>query len=280
MFLENKGYAQTKFDRVKYYDCSFQEEGMDSIRLKELFDYIDFDDMVPYLNALSARQKTPSQLIYYRMAFDKLKNTKTTPNHYSIRVEMRTWEKKEYLTVLDVEGSDWERCLGSVLAIADNVTASDAEIAAQCLWGLTFYGYHLQSDNISEDASREEFLKEVIKDAGTQNKEAILSALDGQHFLADILESQLDDAQKHGEYFTMLIEKYMNSYYSDRENLLAIIVGPDVDAEYEQLYKSQIEKSIRCLSVNSPRPLYFNWRINKRHVTKLIIIAYGIKINH
>lgn len=253
---------------------------MDSIRLKELFDYIEFDDMAPYLNALSARQKAPCQLIYYRMAFDKLRNTKSSPNHFSIRVEMRTWENREYLTVLDVEGSDWARCLGSVLAIADNVIASDAEIAAQCLWGLTFYGYHLQSENISADASREEFLKEVIKNAGAQNKEAILNVLDGQHFLADILESQMNDTQKHGEYFSMLIEKYMQSYYTDRENLIAIMAGPEVDAEYEQLYKGQIEESLKCVGVNVLLPVYFNWHLSKRCITKLVIIAYGMKLNH
>ena len=250
---------------------------MDSISLKELFDYIEFDDMVPYLNILSVRQKAPCQLIYYRMAFDKLRNTNTTPNHFSIRVEMRTWDKKEYLTVLDVEGSDWARCLGSVLAIADNVVASDVEIAAQCLWGLTFYGYHLESENISADASREVFLKEVIKIAGEQNAKVILGLLDNQHFLADILESQENDSSKHGEYFAELIEKYMISCYADRNNLLAIMAGPETNAEYEQTYMAQIGQSLKELGVSSINPVICNWRLNRHCSTKLVLIAYGVK---
>lgn len=108
------------------------------MKLKELFDYIGFDSMVPFLASYNTER---SQIGYYKMAFDELLQIKARPNGSVVGIHMKHGLSGDYISVTDLEGSNWERCLGATLDIDDAVTASDAEIAARCLWGLTFYGY-------------------------------------------------------------------------------------------------------------------------------------------
>ncbi|MCQ2165803.1 MAG: hypothetical protein MJY49_00020 [Bacteroidales bacterium] len=142
---------------------------MDRIRLKELFDYIEFDDMVPHLKELTRRQnlvfgeeliteiiyyskfglsvplphlnelkrlKGPRPLEHYRMAYDKIKGMDVNP-YYKININGEGTEYK--ITISNVEVGQCTEWHSPLLVIDDSVTVPDIEITAQCLFSMAPY---------------------------------------------------------------------------------------------------------------------------------------------
>lgn len=110
------------------------------MRLRELLCACDFDDIVPHI--LRVYPEHASQIPWYREAYDILCHMKYKENDGTISVEwVNCTDEEPYIQIGNGEGDLWESNLGKHLEIADNVHVSHVELAARCLWSITFYGY-------------------------------------------------------------------------------------------------------------------------------------------
>ena len=113
------------------------------MKLKELLARCDFDSIVPHLLHIYPRHAT--QLPWYKEAYDILRHTESVDNDGTIQVAWCNddvkYGGKPYIYISNCEGQCWEYCLGAQLDVADDVHIADAELAARCLWSLTFYGF-------------------------------------------------------------------------------------------------------------------------------------------
>ena len=113
------------------------------MKLKELLARCDFDSIVPHLLRIYPRHAT--QLPWYKEAYDILRHTESVDNDGTIRIAWCNDDVKyggePYIHINNCEGQSWEGCLGAQLDVADDVHIADAELAARCLWSLTFYGF-------------------------------------------------------------------------------------------------------------------------------------------
>lgn len=110
--------------------------------LKELLDKVDFDSLAPFIEKTEGKHL--DSIYGYREAFDILRYMKPSENFKGeARVE---WSGEEYgddqwIGVFHLDGDYWEDALAKEIVIGDNVDLSIEEIAAKCLWEITFYGF-------------------------------------------------------------------------------------------------------------------------------------------
>lgn len=110
--------------------------------LKELLDKVDFDSLAPFIE--KAEGKHLDSIYGYREAYDILRYMKPSENFKGeARVE---WSGEEYgdeqwIGVFHLDGDYWEDALAKEIVIDENVDLPIEEIAAKCLWEITFYGF-------------------------------------------------------------------------------------------------------------------------------------------
>lgn len=110
--------------------------------LKELLDNVDFDSLVPFIEKTEGKHL--DSIYAYREAYDILRYMKPAENFKGeARVE---WNGEEYgdeqwIGVFHLDGDYWEDALAKEIVIGENVNLSIEEIAAKCLWELTFFGF-------------------------------------------------------------------------------------------------------------------------------------------
>ena len=110
--------------------------------LKELLDMVDFDSLVPSIEKTEGRHL--DSIYGYREAFDILRYMKPSEKFKGeARVE---WSGEEYgdeqwIGVFHLDGDYWEDALAKEIVIGENIDLSIEEIAAKCLWEITFYGF-------------------------------------------------------------------------------------------------------------------------------------------
>lgn len=113
------------------------------MKLCELFERCAFDAIVPHLLRIYPEHET--QLPYYREAYDILRHTQPRETDETIPVEWCdddvVFGGERYLHIGNCEGDFWNSNLGKRLALAGDVSISDEEMAARCLWSLTSYGF-------------------------------------------------------------------------------------------------------------------------------------------
>lgn len=110
--------------------------------LKELLNKVDFDSLVPFIEKSEGRHL--DSIYAYREAYDILRYMKPSENFKGeARVE---WSGEEYgdeqwIGVFHLDGDYWEDALAKEIVIGENVDLPIEEIAAKCLWEITFYGF-------------------------------------------------------------------------------------------------------------------------------------------
>jgi hypothetical protein len=114
--------------------------------IKQLLDSLSFDEIAPYIaKRYKGCQDTESVLASYKQHYDYLRHLVPTNPQQIERKEARisyyTDEKGTYLDAYPLEGDLWEDSLSKELIIGDEVKESNAEIAACCMWHMSFYGY-------------------------------------------------------------------------------------------------------------------------------------------
>ena len=110
--------------------------------LKELLDKVDFDSLVPFIEKTDGRHL--DSVYGYREAYDILRYMKPAENFKGeARVE---WSGEEYgddqwIGVFHLDDDYWENELAKEIVVGENIYLSIEEIAAKCLWEITFYGF-------------------------------------------------------------------------------------------------------------------------------------------
>ena len=111
---------------------------------KELLNSVTFDEVVPCL--LQMHPDAEGSLKWYKIHFDMLRLM--TPeyddgaNSDVCNITMEKWrDGKMILDAHPMEGDLWEHSLTKEIILAPDVKATNAEIAACCIWHTSFYGF-------------------------------------------------------------------------------------------------------------------------------------------
>ena len=111
---------------------------------KELLNSVTFNEVVPCL--LQMHPDAEGSLKWYKIHFDMLRQM--TPKHHDdansdvCHITMEKWrDGKMILDAHPMEGDLWEHSLTKEIILAPDVKATNAEIAACCIWHTSFYGF-------------------------------------------------------------------------------------------------------------------------------------------
>ena len=112
---------------------------------KELLNSVSFGEVAPEI--VRMYPKAEHDLRWYKIHFDMLRQM--TPKQHDdangdvCHITMSDWENGSgpHLDAHPMEGDWWEHSLTKELVIASEVKATNAEIAACCLWHTSFYGF-------------------------------------------------------------------------------------------------------------------------------------------
>jgi len=123
-----------------------------NMTLKELLKSCDFKDVAPFITKHDP--KAVGSMSHFKEAFDILRHL--TPEANSENEDKVIRMSKEYDDVFQNHyirasctcGVDsWESNLAKEIVVEDGLTLTDNEIAAHCLWELTFFGFDLSTDD-------------------------------------------------------------------------------------------------------------------------------------
>lgn len=112
---------------------------------KELLDSVTFDEVVPHIMILDPMSK--DSLGWFKLHFDMLRLLK--PKYHEdanddvchITLEELDDGSGSRLNAYPMEGDWWEHSLTKEIVLDANVHATNAEIAACCLWHTSFHGF-------------------------------------------------------------------------------------------------------------------------------------------
>lgn len=111
---------------------------------KELLNTVTFEEVAPCL--LQMHPETKGTLKWYKIHFDMLRQM--TPkydddaNSDVCNITLRkTEDGSSRLDAYPMEGDLWEHSLTKEIILAPDVKATNAEIAACCIWHTSFYGF-------------------------------------------------------------------------------------------------------------------------------------------
>ena len=112
---------------------------------KELLNSVSFEEVAPEL--VRMYPKAEHNLRWYKIHFDMLRLME--PKHHDdansdvCQITMSDWGNGSgpHLDAHPMEGDYWEHSLTKEIVIAPEVKATNAEIAACCIWHTSFYGF-------------------------------------------------------------------------------------------------------------------------------------------
>ena len=114
---------------------------------KELLDSVTFEDVEEQLRKMYPEKGSLASMGWYKIHFDMLRQM--TPKHHDdanddvchITMQKNDFRKGFHLDAYPMEGDLWEHSLTKELILAPDVKATNAELAACCLWHTSFYGF-------------------------------------------------------------------------------------------------------------------------------------------
>jgi hypothetical protein len=117
------------------------------MKLKELFDKYTFDEILPYLKAMEPERE--DSMYQFREALDLLKRMEPSKKDWG-EVHI-TWyedeyEAERYISVSHLEGDRWDVGLAKEVVVDKGVHLEEKDIAAHCLWSITFWGFEDKPD--------------------------------------------------------------------------------------------------------------------------------------
>ena len=124
------------------------------MKLKELFDKYTFDEILPYLKVIDPEK--PDAMPNFREAFDLLRHIEPSKEDCGkVSLEWSDFEPEEekYVEVVHLAGDKWEDALAKEVVVADDLHLCEEEMAAHCLWEITFWGF----ENVFDPEDRNPF---------------------------------------------------------------------------------------------------------------------------
>ena len=199
--------------------------------LKELLDKVDFDSLVPYIE--KTEEKHLDSIYGYREAYDILRYMKPAENFKGeARVE---WSGEEYeddrwIGVFNLDGDYWEDALAKEIVIGENVDLPIDELAAKCLWELTFYGFTPELEGFESIRGRKPRNKyDVMLDRLEESewrhqtprkyrsRHDGMRLIDAKWSMRDLYNSRMNRPKRMREHRQKLRRKYLE-FMSRREN--------------------------------------------------------------
>lgn len=202
--------------------------------LKELLCKVDFDNLAPFIE--KAEGKHLDSIYGYREAFDILRYMKQSENFKGeARVE---WSGEEYgdeqwIGVFHLDGDYWEDALAKEIVIGENVDLQIEEIAAKCLWEITFYGftpehegfedilgrklrnkYDLMLDRLEESEWRHQIPRKY------RSRHDGMRLIDAKWSMRDLYNSRMNRPKRMREHRQKLRRKYLESMSRRENNIL------------------------------------------------------------
>ena len=117
------------------------------MKLKELFEKYTFDEILPYLKA---REPERGDSMYqFREALDLLKHMEPSKEDCgAVRIEWSQdeYDEDKYISVHPLEGVRWNVGLAKEVVVAEDVYLDEKDVAAHCLWSITFWGFGDEPD--------------------------------------------------------------------------------------------------------------------------------------
>lgn len=117
------------------------------MKLKELFDKYTFDEILPYLKA---REPERGDSMYqFREALDLLKHMEPSKEDCGeVRIEWSQdeYDEDKYISVHPLEGVCWDVGLAKEVVVANDLQLDKKDVAAHCLWSITFWGFGDEPD--------------------------------------------------------------------------------------------------------------------------------------
>ena len=104
---------------------------------KELLDKYQFDEIVPEIRTVWGHKDISGM----KMAFDCLKSLTPNLGEGSIDIMIAGDESDPYVRVMGLSEDRWEKGLTKHLNVYGDITISEKELLAQCLWEITYYGF-------------------------------------------------------------------------------------------------------------------------------------------
>ena len=117
------------------------------MKLKELFDKYTFDEILPYLKAIEPERG--DSMYQFREALDLLKHmepSKEDCGDVKLAGYKDEYDTKGYISVDDLEGVRWDAGLAKEVVVAEDLQLDEKEVAARCLWSITFWGFKDEPD--------------------------------------------------------------------------------------------------------------------------------------
>ena len=204
--------------------------------VKELIMEVEFDDLLPYLKEIIVGHF--DNIYAFREAYDILRGMKPNPEFIG-----KVWieQEEDWVSVQSLDGDSWENELAKELVLSNNATLSKEEIAAHCIYDITFYGF-----------SPAEIIENFWKSHGTiqskmERRESIIQELtvSGSSFtykdLAYLLQVEYGTRYDY------------HSIANGQENRLAYIA--ESMTKYQQLDLSRYNDAVVCIRVSAQYPL-------------------------
>jgi hypothetical protein len=117
------------------------------MKLKELFDKYTFDEILPYLKTIEPERG--DSMYQFREALDLLKHMEPSKEDCGeVRLEWSQdeYDEDRYISVHPLEGVRWDVGLAKEVVVAEDLQLDEKDIAARCLWSITFWGFGDEPD--------------------------------------------------------------------------------------------------------------------------------------
>lgn len=120
--------------------------------LKELIMKVEFDSLFPYLKIIES--KHADSWSAYREAYDILRNMEAVDNERAGQALIEFNDESEYpthrISIHWLDDNSWDVELAKELVMPEGIEVCNEELAAYCLWEITYYGFSPDENSFVE----------------------------------------------------------------------------------------------------------------------------------
>ena len=107
--------------------------------VKELFSNVEFEQLFPYLK--KREQSRPDRIYLYRQAYDRLRDMEPDKDFVEDVYVLTDDDEEKYTEIQFPDDNFWEKELAKTFVFPEGIQVSMEELAAICLWDITYYGF-------------------------------------------------------------------------------------------------------------------------------------------
>ena len=228
--------------------------------LKELITQVSFENLLPYLKTLIVENER--SLYAFREAYDRLRLMEPAPNFVGeIHVEWHQGileEDDKWIGVSPMHDTSWEEDLAKEIVVEKDIQLSTEELAARCLWEITFYGFspkeiethfdrmfnHIKPQNkydIALEKLEESIWKHEIP-RKYRSRDQGLRLINGEYFTKHRFHFKEGNKTKRKRKYRQELRKAYLKKMSRRTEIMESLLGPNssfVHSDIDFLWKAK-----------------------------------------